>query len=55
MDTDLNRLNSDNHSSEQRIQSLFESCKEDAQILEELRSKNIENRNSLFTSFTGQV
>lgn len=55
IDTELNRLNSENHSSALKIQSLFESCKEDAHILEELRAKNIENRNILFSSFSGQV
>lgn len=55
MDTEMNRLNSENHSFVQKIESLHEQCKEDAQILEKLRTRNIENRNTLYTSFTGQV
>ncbi len=55
IDAELNRLNSENHSFVLKTESLTENCTEDAQHLEALRVKNIENRNQLFTSFSGQV
>lgn len=55
IDTDLNRLNSEIRSYKLKIQSLFDNCKVDAQILEVLRATNIEDRNNLFTSFSSEV
>ncbi|KAJ6644535.1 Augmin complex subunit dgt3 [Pseudolycoriella hygida] len=54
LDTQLNRLDSEYHCLELEAESLMKNCKEDAQILETLRAKNIEDRNKLLSSFSSQ-
>ncbi|XP_037046553.1 uncharacterized protein LOC119081612 isoform X2 [Bradysia coprophila] len=55
MDEELNRLNSDIQADQMNIESLTQNSQADAQFLEDLTTRNIENRCSFLTSFSSQL